>query len=61
MKGNGKSPMLPDSNAPSVPKLGMPSGNQNMKEECGYAGGGSMPLSSGNWTSGGPTDISGGK
>lgn len=56
-----KNPMLPDSNAPSVPKLGMPSGNQNTCDECGYKGEGSMPLSSESWTSGGPTDISGGK
>lgn len=57
----GKNPMLSDSNAPSVPKLGLPSGNQNTKDECGYKGEGSMPLSSKNWTDTGPTELSGGK
>ena len=59
MAKKGGSPMLGDEKAPSVPKLGMPSGNQNVNPECGYVGGGSADLESETLTSG-PSDISGG-
>jgi hypothetical protein len=60
MSKKGGSPMLSDSNAASVTPIGMPSGNQNEKAECGYVGGGSMPLSSEAWTKSEHGDISGG-
>lgn len=60
MSKKGGSPMLSDGGAASVTPVSMPGGNQNMKDECGYVGGGSMPLASGEWTKSEHGDLSGG-
>lgn len=60
MKDAGGNNMLGNENAPAVPSLKLPGKSQNVNEECGYAGEGSAPLTSGFWTDEGPTPISGG-